>query len=45
MLACAFQIHPITAAEIEVSPWAHEAQQKKAIATATELNITIAAYS
>jgi pyridoxine 4-dehydrogenase len=31
--------------EIEVSPWSYEEETKKAIATAKELNITVAAYS
>ncbi|KZT26310.1 aldo/keto reductase [Neolentinus lepideus HHB14362 ss-1] len=38
-------VHPITAVEIEVSPWAYEEEQKKVIAAAQELNITVAAYS
>ncbi|TFK54998.1 aldo/keto reductase [Heliocybe sulcata] len=38
-------VHPITAVEIEVSPWAYEEQQKKVIAAVQELNITVAAYS
>ncbi|EPQ52664.1 Aldo/keto reductase [Gloeophyllum trabeum ATCC 11539] len=38
-------VHPITAVEIEVSPWSYEDETKKVIATAQELNITVAAYS
>ncbi|KIK56439.1 hypothetical protein GYMLUDRAFT_1016317 [Collybiopsis luxurians FD-317 M1] len=38
-------VYPVTAAEIEVSPWAYEENQKAVIATATELNISVLAYS
>ncbi|KIK56438.1 hypothetical protein GYMLUDRAFT_99239 [Collybiopsis luxurians FD-317 M1] len=38
-------VYPITAAEIEVSPWAYEENQKAVIATAIELNISVLAYS
>ncbi|THU84502.1 aldo/keto reductase [Dendrothele bispora CBS 962.96] len=38
-------VHPITVAEIEVSPWSYDFQQKKVIAAATELNISVLAYS
>ncbi|KAK7463529.1 hypothetical protein VKT23_006877 [Stygiomarasmius scandens] len=41
----AHSIYPITAAEIEVSPFEYGENQKKVIATATELNISVAAYS
>ncbi|KAE9397423.1 aldo/keto reductase [Gymnopus androsaceus JB14] len=41
----AHSIYPITAAEIEVSPWAYEKEQKAVISTATELNISVVAYS
>jgi len=37
-------IYPITAAEIEVSPWAYGDNQKAVISTARELNITVLAY-
>jgi len=40
-----FQVYPITVAEIEVSPWSYDFQQKKVIAAATELNISVLAYS
>jgi len=38
-------VHPITAVEIEVSPWSYEVEAKKVIATAEELGITVIAYS
>ncbi|OBZ71761.1 putative aldo-keto reductase 2 [Grifola frondosa] len=38
-------IHPISMVEIEVSPWSYEEETKKVIATASELGITVAAYS
>ncbi|KAJ7151721.1 aldo/keto reductase [Mycena filopes] len=38
-------LHPITAVEIEISPFAYEENQKKVIATATELGISVLAYS
>ncbi|KAJ7185494.1 aldo/keto reductase [Mycena filopes] len=41
----AHAVHPVTAAEIEVSLWAYEAEQKKVIATAGELGISVLAYS
>ncbi|KAJ6595705.1 aldo/keto reductase, partial [Mycena vulgaris] len=41
----AHAVYPITAAEIEVSVWAYEEEQKKVIATAAELGITVIAYS
>ncbi|KAE9397422.1 aldo/keto reductase [Gymnopus androsaceus JB14] len=41
----AHSIYPITAAEIEVSAWAYEKEQKDVIAAATELNISVLAYS
>lgn len=39
------QVHPITAVEIEVSPWSYEEETKKVIATAQELGIAVVAYS
>ncbi|KAJ3893967.1 aldo/keto reductase [Lentinula edodes] len=39
------EIYPITAAEIEVSPWSYDHNQKAVISTARELNITVVAYS
>ncbi|KAJ6569438.1 aldo/keto reductase [Mycena capillaripes] len=41
----AHAIHPITAVEIEVSPFSYEENQKKVIATAAELGISVIAYS
>ncbi|KAH9934624.1 aldo/keto reductase [Fomitopsis serialis] len=41
----AHAVHPITAVEIEVSPWSYEEETKKVIATAQELGISVAAYS
>ncbi|KAJ4475004.1 aldo/keto reductase [Lentinula aciculospora] len=41
----AHSVYPITAVEIEVSPWAYEENQKAVIATATELNVSVLAYS
>ncbi|KIK69358.1 hypothetical protein GYMLUDRAFT_214481 [Collybiopsis luxurians FD-317 M1] len=41
----AHAVYPVTAAEIEVSPWEYEENQKAVIATATELNISVLAYS
>ncbi|EPQ58227.1 Aldo/keto reductase [Gloeophyllum trabeum ATCC 11539] len=38
-------VHPITAVEIEVSPWSYEEETKNVIATAEELNVSVAAYS
>ncbi|THV04032.1 aldo/keto reductase [Dendrothele bispora CBS 962.96] len=38
-------VYPVTAAEIEISPFEYGENQKKVIATAKELNISIAAYS
>ncbi|KAG1827030.1 NADP-dependent oxidoreductase domain-containing protein [Suillus subaureus] len=38
-------IHPITAVEIEVSPWEYAEEAKKVIATAEELGIAVIAYS
>ncbi|KAF7340253.1 Aldo/keto reductase [Mycena venus] len=38
-------IHPVTAVEIEVSPFSYEENQKKVIATAAELGISVIAYS
>ncbi|RXW18079.1 hypothetical protein EST38_g7777 [Candolleomyces aberdarensis] len=41
----AHTVHPVTAAEIEVSPWSYEENQKKVIETARELGISVMAYS
>jgi len=41
----AHAIHPVTAVEIEVSPFSYEENQKKVIATAAELGISVIAYS
>jgi len=41
----AHAIHPVTAVEIEVSPFSYEENQKKVIATAAELGISVLAYS
>ncbi|KAJ7652126.1 aldo/keto reductase [Mycena polygramma] len=41
----AHAIHPITAVEIEVSPFSYEENQKKVITTAAELGISVIAYS
>ena len=38
-------VHPITAVEIEVSPWAIEPETKKVLQTAEELGIAVVAYS
>jgi len=38
-------VHPITAIEIEVSPWSYEEETKNVIATAKELGVTVIAYS
>ncbi|KAF8190412.1 NADP-dependent oxidoreductase domain-containing protein [Mycena galopus ATCC 62051] len=38
-------VHPVTAAEIEVSLWAYEPETKKVIETARELGISVQAYS
>ncbi|MCF1196857.1 aldo/keto reductase, partial [Mangrovimonas futianensis] len=38
-------VYPITAVEIEVSPWSYEEETKKVLATAQELDIAVAAYS
>ncbi|KAI0337069.1 aldo/keto reductase [Trametopsis cervina] len=38
-------IYPITIVEIEVSPWSMEEETKKVLATAAELNVTVAAYA
>ncbi|KAJ7714574.1 aldo/keto reductase [Mycena maculata] len=38
-------VHPVTAVEIEVSPFSYEENQKKVIATAAELGISVIAYS
>ncbi|TEB33784.1 aldo/keto reductase [Coprinellus micaceus] len=41
----AHAVHPITAAEIEVSPWEYGGNQKAVIETAKELGICVLAYS
>ncbi|KAF5367563.1 hypothetical protein D9758_003648 [Tetrapyrgos nigripes] len=41
----AYSIYPISIAEIEVSPFEYGEEQKNVIATAAELNISVAAYS
>lgn len=38
-------VHPVTAAEIEVSPWSYDDNQKSVIRVAKELNISVIAYS
>ncbi|KAF9056835.1 aldo/keto reductase [Rhodocollybia butyracea] len=38
-------VHPVTAVEIEVSPWAYDENQKAVISTARELGVTVVAYS
>ncbi|KAJ3728507.1 aldo/keto reductase [Lentinula raphanica] len=38
-------VYPVTAAEIEVSPWSYDDNQKAVIEVARELNITVVAYS
>jgi len=38
-------VHPITAVEIEVSPWEYGEEAKKVISTAEELGIAVIAYS
>ncbi|KAF9068477.1 aldo/keto reductase [Rhodocollybia butyracea] len=41
----AHSVYPVTAAEIEVSAWEYGDNQKAVIAAATELNISVLAYS
>ncbi|KAF9078709.1 aldo/keto reductase [Rhodocollybia butyracea] len=41
----AHSVYPVTAAEIEVSAWEYGEEQKAVIAAATELNISVLAYS
>ncbi|KAJ7294084.1 aldo/keto reductase [Mycena rebaudengoi] len=41
----AHAIHPVTAVEIEISPFSYEENQKAVIATAAELGISVLAYS
>ncbi|KAJ7159013.1 aldo/keto reductase [Mycena crocata] len=41
----AHAVHPITAVEIEISPFSYEENQKKVIAAAAELGISVLAYS
>ncbi|KAF9064030.1 aldo/keto reductase [Rhodocollybia butyracea] len=38
-------VHPISAVEIEVSPWSYDENQKAVISTARELGVTVVAYS
>ena len=40
-----YQIYPVSAVEIEVSPWSYDHNQKAVISTAKELGITVVAYS
>ncbi|KAJ7266885.1 aldo/keto reductase [Mycena haematopus] len=44
-LRLAHAVYPVAAAEIEVNLWTYEAETKKVIETARELNIAIIAYS
>ncbi|KAJ7645830.1 aldo/keto reductase [Mycena rosella] len=41
----AHALHPVTAVEIEISPFSYEENQKKVIAAAAELGISVLAYS
>lgn len=41
----AAKVHPIAAAEIEVSPWTYEEETRKVIAAAKELDVSVVAYS
>ncbi|KAJ2922171.1 hypothetical protein H1R20_g14926, partial [Candolleomyces eurysporus] len=41
----AHAVYPVTAAEIEVSPWSYDENQKKVIETSKELGISVMAYS
>ncbi|KAF5387562.1 hypothetical protein D9757_006508 [Collybiopsis confluens] len=38
-------VYPVSAVEIEVSPWSYDHNQKDVISTARELGITVVAYS
>ncbi|KAG8949112.1 hypothetical protein FRC04_009058 [Tulasnella sp. 424] len=38
-------VHPITAVEIEISPFSYEDETRAVIATSKELNVTVIAYS
>ncbi|KAG8933183.1 hypothetical protein FRC02_012328 [Tulasnella sp. 418] len=38
-------VHPITAVEIEISPWAYEEETKKVISTAEKLGVTVIGYA
>jgi pyridoxine 4-dehydrogenase len=42
---CGWQIHPVTAVEIEISPFSYEEQTKRVLATSAELGISVVAYS
>ncbi|KAJ7455942.1 aldo/keto reductase [Mycena galericulata] len=41
----AHAVYPVTAVEIEISPFSYEENQRKVIATAAELGISVIAYS
>ncbi|KAJ7236187.1 aldo/keto reductase [Mycena rebaudengoi] len=41
----AHAIHPVTAVEIEISPFSYEEQTKRVLATSAELGISVVAYS
>jgi len=41
----AHAVYPITAVEIEASPWSYDQKMKDLIAAALELNVTVVAYS
>ena len=45
MHCCPSQVHPVAAAEIEVSPWEYGVNQKAVIETAKELGVCVLAYS
>lgn len=38
-------VHPISAVEIEISPWSYEEETKTVIATAKELGVAVAGYA
>ncbi|TFK29154.1 aldo/keto reductase [Coprinopsis marcescibilis] len=41
----AHAVHPIAAAEVEISPWSYEQRTKDLISTAKELGVAVIAYS
>ncbi|KAJ7836388.1 aldo/keto reductase [Mycena olivaceomarginata] len=41
----AHAVYPVTAVEIEVSPFSYEAEQRRVIAAAAELGVSVVAYS